>query len=264
MSAAAAREKLAVRMRTFRGWRAQHVTAYSPAGDLSAADLSAVVDGRITFAEARTHRALISNNAVLLQLDQGRDLLGLLRTTARTAVEFPDLRSADVFVREGRTPDGRAVISVAETMDPWPVDPSAWSEGQVNRLEIDGAAVDELAVNLGQIGPRATIVQRAREGASPAAPALLIDLGHRDGDLGLDRIDRSRLDYTALRSLGYRVVVPYELQIPIVDELSLSIGADVFLFRGKVPLTSRAGANVLLRVGITYDRLWKPRYQPFF
>jgi len=212
---AAARERLAVRMRTFRGWRAGHVTVYSPAGDLSVADLSAVVAGRITFEPAQTRRALTSNNAVLLQLADGRDLLGLLRTNVRANLEFPDLRPADVVVREGRTPDGRTVIGVAETREPWPADPAAWSEGQVNRLEVDGAALDELAVNLGQLGPRATIVQRARDGASPAAPALLVDLGHRDGDLGLDRIDRARLDYTALRSLGYHMVVPYELELAL-------------------------------------------------
>ena len=28
--------------------------------------------------------------------------------------------------------------------------------------------------------------------------------------------------------------------------------------------TRTPGMNMQLRVGLTYDRLWKPRYQPFF
>jgi hypothetical protein len=212
---AATRETLGLRMRTIRGWRARHVTVYSPEGDLSPADLAALLAGPATVEATRTIPGLSSNNAVLIQVAAGRDLLGLLRSNARAARDFPDLRPSAVFVREGQTRDGRPVIWVAEQTDPWPADPAAWSEGQVNRLEIDGAALDEIAINLGQVGPRATIVGRARDGAPPEAPALLVDLGHRDGDLGLDRTNRSRLDYTALRSLGYSVVVPYELELAL-------------------------------------------------
>jgi hypothetical protein len=62
--------------------------------------------------------------------------------------------------------------------------------------------------------------------------------------------------------MTYRTI--HELLIPLVDELSLSVAADVYLFRGKVPTTRKIGASALVRVGLTYDRLWKPRYQPFF
>ena len=31
-----------------------------------------------------------------------------------------------------------------------------------------------------------------------------------------------------------------------------------------VATTHSPGMNMQLRVGLTYDRLWKPRYQPFF
>lgn len=56
----------------------------------------------------------------------------------------------------------------------------------------------------------------------------------------------------------------HEIEIPIAGELSLSIAADLFAFKGKVDATRQPGFSALLRVGLTYDRLWKPRYQPFF
>jgi hypothetical protein len=42
------------------------------------------------------------------------------------------------------------------------------------------------------------------------------------------------------------------------------VTADLFVFQGKVKATRGIGTNSQLRVGLTYDRLWKPRYQPFF
>ena len=64
--------------------------------------------------------------------------------------------------------------------------------------------------------------------------------------------------------LAVRYNMVHELLIPLVDELSLSVAADFFFFKGKVESTSKPGSSMLLRVGITYDRLWKPRYQPLF
>lgn len=66
------------------------------------------------------------------------------------------------------------------------------------------------------------------------------------------------------RQLGLSISTTHELVVPLVDELSLTVTADVFIFRGKVPETEKLGASAILRVGLTYDRLWKPRYQPFF
>ena len=56
----------------------------------------------------------------------------------------------------------------------------------------------------------------------------------------------------------------HEVLIPLVDELALSVAADLFFFQGKVDATRQPGASMLLRIGLTYDRLWKPRYQPLF
>jgi hypothetical protein len=65
-------------------------------------------------------------------------------------------------------------------------------------------------------------------------------------------------------NLALRYNLVHELLIPLVDELSLSVVGDFFIYQGKVETTRSPGMNVQLRVGLTYDRLWKPRYQPFF
>lgn len=70
------------------------------------------------------------------------------------------------------------------------------------------------------------------------------------------------LDTDANLSLRYNMI--NDLLIPLVDELSLTVTADFLFFRGKVEETRTPGVSTQLRVGITYDRLWKPRYQPFF
>jgi hypothetical protein len=63
--------------------------------------------------------------------------------------------------------------------------------------------------------------------------------------------------------LALRYGMVHDLLVPLVDELSLAISADLFFFQGKVPATRQLGVSSQLRVGLTYDRLWKPRYQPF-
>ena len=65
------------------------------------------------------------------------------------------------------------------------------------------------------------------------------------------------------RDLALRYNMVHEIVVPLVDELSLTSAADFFFFQGKVSATHRPGMSVLLRIGLTYDRLWKPRYQPF-
>lgn len=92
--------------------------------------------------------------------------------------------------------------------------------------------------------------------------------GHRRGSMtyrlrnDLTYFFPAPLDTKANLSLRYNMI--HELLVPLVDELSLSIASDFFFFRGKVAETRQFGVGSQLRVGITYDRLWKPRYQPFF
>lgn len=52
-------------------------------------------------------------------------------------------------------------------------------------------------------------------------------------------------------------------QLAVRGSGGMLIAADMFVFKGKVEATRHPATSVLLRVGVTYDRLWKPRYQPF-
>ena len=93
-------------------------------------------------------------------------------------------------------------------------------------------------------------------GAAHTCAAMLFEPDAVIGDLYTGDADGSVL------SLRYNMV--HEVLFPLFDELSLSVGADGFLFRGAAPTTHKPGFSLMLRVGLTYDRLWKPRYQPFF
>ncbi|MEO5582981.1 MAG: hypothetical protein ABIR66_09825 [Saprospiraceae bacterium] len=66
------------------------------------------------------------------------------------------------------------------------------------------------------------------------------------------------------RDLAIKYNMIHEIIVPLVDELALSVGADFLFYKGKVAETKDPGMSMLLKVGLTYDRKWKPRYQPLF
>jgi hypothetical protein len=66
------------------------------------------------------------------------------------------------------------------------------------------------------------------------------------------------------RELAFKYNSVHSLQIPLFGDLSLSVAADFFLFKGKLESNNRLGLNMLYRAGITYNRLWKPRFSSFF
>lgn len=65
-------------------------------------------------------------------------------------------------------------------------------------------------------------------------------------------------------SLGLTAQWVSALRLSLTDNLSLRFFADAYLFQGKLPETSQLGASVILGVGLGYDRLWKPFYEPIF
>ncbi|MEP7322696.1 MAG: hypothetical protein ABI761_12290 [Saprospiraceae bacterium] len=73
---------------------------------------------------------------------------------------------------------------------------------------------------------------------------------------------KSRQDTNRDLAIKYNMI--HEIIVPLIDELALSVGADLLFYKGKVTETKDPGMSMLLRVGLTYDRKWKPRYQPLF
>ena len=66
------------------------------------------------------------------------------------------------------------------------------------------------------------------------------------------------------RELSFRYNMVHEILVPLFGDLSLNVGADLFFFKGKTDINNKPGMSMLLRVGVTYNRLWKPRFQSLF
>ncbi|MEE9371785.1 MAG: hypothetical protein V3V00_01905 [Saprospiraceae bacterium] len=65
------------------------------------------------------------------------------------------------------------------------------------------------------------------------------------------------------RELSFKYNMIHEILVPLYGDISLSVAADFFLYRGKTEVNREPGLNMLLRLGFTYNRIWKPKYQKF-
>lgn len=207
-----------LQLATYAAWRAPGVSVFRPGADLEPEGFEAFLAAPPEMSAVVQRPALRSNNVTMFQdaVHADVDLLALTKSNPRAAVEFPDLVDASVSIWRGVDGTGRELAVVADDDFVWPMDRAAWTVGEVNRIDVGEDTLFELPVNLGQIGPRATILNRMQnDTAAQGERPILIDLGGRDGDLGLERIDRARLDYSALVALGYTLVVPYELELAL-------------------------------------------------
>ncbi len=202
-------------------WRAPGIVVFLPSSEPQGDELADIL-ARRAGGERRTGvRALVGANGLLFQ-DPWRpepDLMAMLERNPRRRADFADLVETQVTVTRLRTArDARAFI-VELPGATWPPDLKGWTTGEANRVDVEESRLFELPLNLGEMGPRATILQQVRDDAThPTALTLTVDLGHRDGDVGLPRAQRALVDFAALRGLDYSVVVPYDFE--------LSLGAD--------------------------------------
>lgn len=65
-------------------------------------------------------------------------------------------------------------------------------------------------------------------------------------------------------SLGLIAQWISSLNVSLTENLVLRFFADAYVFQGKRPETAQFGASVILGVGLGYDRIWKPFYEPLF
>jgi hypothetical protein len=63
-------------------------------------------------------------------------------------------------------------------------------------------------------------------------------------------------------SLGLATQWTSALKVSLTDNLALRFFADAYIFQGKLPSTSELGSSIILGIGLSYDRLWKPIYEP--
>ena len=224
-------------------WRAPGIVVFLPSSEPLGGELADVIARRAEAEVAGTVKALASANVVLLQdpWNEEPDLVAMLARNPRRRAEFPDLVPTTLRVSRLRSAADDRIIIVEQPGAVWPTDPTAWSIGEMNRVDVGEARLFELPVNLGGIGPRATLLRGLRDDAArPAALTITADLGHQDGDVGVPRPARARVDLAALDALGYRVLVPFEA------ELALGVEALATLHR-EFPQVALLASNLTAR-----------------
>ncbi|HEX6252496.1 MAG TPA: hypothetical protein VFZ56_13820, partial [Gemmatimonadaceae bacterium] len=209
-------------------WRAPGIVIFLPGQEPEGDELAFALAGRDTAERVENIRALTSANVLLLQ-DPWRpepDLLAMLERNPRRRLEFPDLVPTTVTVSRLRTPRDQRVVIVETAGAVWPQDESAWTTGEINRVDVHDSRVFELPLNLGELGPRATLLSRMRAAAaSRSGVVIAADLGHQQGDVGVAGADRARLDFMALREMSYGFVVPFEFELGLGADTLAAVAA---------------------------------------
>ena len=214
----ASREGQPFKLVSHLAWRTPGIVVFLSSEEPDGSELSWIIAHRGEAEVLDMVPAFLSANVLLLQ-DPWRpapDLMAMLDRNPRRRAEFPDLVETRVRVSRLRTMDDHRVYIVERPGAVWPEDARAWGIGEMNRVDVLESRVFELPLNLGELGPRATLV-RSIAGAARDRGAFVIraDLGHQDGDLELPRTDRARLSFTALTRLGYGTLVPYAFELAL-------------------------------------------------
>jgi hypothetical protein len=222
-------------------WRVPGIVVFLPGQEPLGDEIEFAVSARHEAERIDTVRALVSANVILLQ-DPWRpdpDLIAMVNRNPRRHLDFPDLVPTTVTVSRLRSPRDQRIVIVEQHGAEWPAEISAWRTGELNRIDVLDSRVFELPLNLGEIGPRATVLRQMRESNGTTA-FIIADLGHQQGDLGVNAQQRARLDFGALHWLGYTLSVPYEFE--------LSLGADsLSSIREAFPSIQFLAANVRAR-----------------
>ena len=212
----AAAERVPFKLVSHMAWRAPGIVVFLPSDEPQGDELAFTLTRRAEAERLDTVRALISANVLLLQ-DPWRpspDLLAMIKRNPRRRLDFPDLVETRVTVSRLRSPRDNRIIIVERPGAVWPQDPSAWTTGEMNRVDVLDSRLFELPLNLGELGPRATLLRGTRGATRPRSDLIVTaDLGHQAGDADMPPADRARLDFTALRELGYTVSVPFEFEL---------------------------------------------------
>ncbi len=199
-------------------WRTPGIVVFFSGEEPRGDELPWIIAQRAEAERIDTVRALVSANVLLLQ-DPWRpqpDLLAMLDQNPRRSTDFPDLVPTRVRVSRLRTPDDYRVYIVEQPGAVWPSDADAWGAGEMNRIDVLDSRLFELPLNLGELGPRATLVTSMAAAARARGSAVItVDLGHQESDIELSRAERARLNQLALARLGYGTLVPYAFELSL-------------------------------------------------
>jgi len=221
-------------------WRVPGIVIFLPGAEPEGDELEWALANRGRAERQGEVRALRSENGLLMQdpWQPGPDLLGMLLRNPRQRLDFADLVETQVTVSRLRQPGGNRIVIVEEAQAIWPTDVRAWQLGVMNRIDLLNTRVFELPLNIGGVGPRATLMrQMAAETERRGGAVVRVDLGHQRGELNVAPALRALLDYTALQAMGVTAVVPYEF------ELSLGVEGLAAL-RDSFPSVALVSANL--------------------
>ncbi|MEY4609629.1 MAG: hypothetical protein RL625_1846, partial [Gemmatimonadota bacterium] len=160
-------------------WRVPGIVVFLPGAEPEGDELEWVLANRGTAERAGEVRALRSENGLLLQdpWQPGPDLLGMLLRNPRQRLDFADLVETTVTVSRLRQPAGNRIIIVEDAGAVWPADVRAWQLGVMNRIDLLNSRVFELPMNIGGVGPRATLMrQMAGETEGRGGAVVRVDL----------------------------------------------------------------------------------------
>lgn len=199
-------------------WRRPGLAVFQPSEEPTGDELPEILASRDTMERIDSVPALRSNNVLIVQdpWREGPDLLAMIERNPRRRSGFPDLVPTTVRVYRMRTARGDRAMVVEELGAVWEDDPATWHTGEINRVDIGDTRIFEFPVNLGEIGPRASVLGDILAASQRQSAATLIaDLGERGADLGMTDADRARLDYGTLTRLSYALSVPYEFELSL-------------------------------------------------
>lgn len=213
-------QKLPFKLVSHACWRAPGLTVFLPSDEPRGNELSKIMAKKDSIPRLSRVKAFRTENVLLVQ-DPGRrklDMLQMIQLNPRQKLDFPDLQEVEVAVYITSVRDGDEVFIIEEAGAQWPAHPGLWTIGEVNRIDIgDDSRLFELPVNLGEMAVRASLLKAQKEIPS-SHPPILVDLGQRTGNFGMNEYQRARIDFTILDLLGYTISVPYHFE--------LALGAD--------------------------------------
>lgn len=206
--------------KTFRlvshaAWRAPGVVVFLPSHEPSGHELSDVIRRRKEAERLDTVRALVSSSVLLVQdpWRPGPDLYDMMGRNPRWRMSFPDLVPTWVSISRLRNSNGERIMIVEQPGAVWPSDTTAWTVGEMNRIDIGDVRMFELPGNMGGIGARAALLKDLKKEAADLV--ITADLGHQTGEFGLTHEERARVDWMALQELGYQYLVPFEFELTL-------------------------------------------------
>lgn len=260
LTEAANSQHMTFKLVSHASWRAPGTSIFMPSDEPEGDELPSLIKLRAGAEFLGVVPALRSGTALLVQdpATHGPDLLGMMVANARAAADFPDLGNVSVAVYRAPLTRKKMAYFVEEEGAIFPQDAAMFEHGEMNRIDVGGASIFELPINLAQIGPRSTIVRGLAEQArATGGEPFIVDLGSRLGETGLDGQSRARLDWSALDRMGYQAVVPWEFEMGLGAEGLAKVAAEhpgIRLLATNV--VSRSGAlfepkHVIAREGVT-------------